>query len=339
MDVISIVIFVIVLLALCGFIIYLSIDYFKFKDKTNLDIVTADSAITQETSDRLSNLKYVVDQVNAVNYDISSTISSNLDDTNKQLGKLSTQQATLEGNLNHVFSFSSNIGSTGDNSYNFLNLPSSSNPNLNLMSHVSMLGGMTINQLNNGADPNHQVSMCFDNGKNCIQIPDTNGNTFLTAQAGKNITMGAPVVLNDLTSGVKAATIQGYTTKDPNLPSFLNLQSPLTNVAGSLQVMSNNKNVAPFAVWSSPANVALVVDQSGNVETNNLVTSAVTINDSNGNVLGTITMGAAGDKTLNITGANGITIDGGTSGIKMNGALSVKGQISASNTVINALPA
>jgi hypothetical protein len=342
MDNITIIILVLILLAICGFVVFLLVDYFKFKDSVKTDIITADNAIATETNNRLSNLKYVVNQVNTVNSDIASTFTSNVNSTNSRVGSLETTQSSLLGSMNKSFSYSSNIGSTSRD-FNFLNLPSSSMPNMNLLNHVTMVSGLTINDLNSASDPNHQMKLCFD-ANNCIKLPNENGDTYFTAQLNKSIEMGSPVRFTKDASfansfnnvggriyGMATGTAAG--TDAPALRINSNKvgmgASEVVPVAG-LHLTQSDPTAPIMQVDMKTPNgqQPLLIDNTGkviaaNAELGNAKSKLLSIVDGSGNTVGQISAGTTGELVIQAT-----------SGITVNGSLKVKGAVSSSTGTI-----
>lgn len=78
---------ILVLLALIGVLSYLIWDYMRFKDDIKGDISDTTNSLTNEKSERLSNIKYVVDQVNTVNTDIYNVVVGNSSNYNTYLNK------------------------------------------------------------------------------------------------------------------------------------------------------------------------------------------------------------------------------------------------------------
>ena len=121
MEILGVMILIIVTLALVGIISYCVYVYLQDKEnitaKINSTNINLNKKIKNEQSNRLSNVKYVVDQVNRVNSDISTqfsssnatifkslstqgtAISSNLDIQNKQYSGLNTSIQGLQSNV------------------------------------------------------------------------------------------------------------------------------------------------------------------------------------------------------------------------------------------------
>ena len=98
---------------------------------------------------------------------------------------------------------------------------------------------MTIKDLNNANDPTRQMKMCFDS-TNCIQLPDKNGNLYLTApnQTGANAGANAGQIQMD------APTLF---SKPAILKDKFNIIDANNNVAASMYAMPNSaSSTSPF---------------------------------------------------------------------------------------------
>ena len=307
-DLILILIVIVVMLAIIGFVIYFATDYFKFKKTVDTEITAADKAIVTETSNRLSNLKYVVDQVNTVNADISNTFTSNMNKMNNRVGLVENKNTAILGSMNKSFGFTSNLNGTGV-SIDFLNLPSSPVPNMNLLSHVTMMSGMNINGLNNAADPNHSMNLCFD-ANNCIQLPNATGNTFFTAQANKLVEMGADVQFDKTAKymngfGNVGGQIYGLNNgvdKLSDVPSLrLNSRRIGLGTGPTEIVPSAGVHITQSAPGDDILRVSRIAGATGN-------TNPLVINK-DGNVTGRTTMFAESyAKTFHVLNANNVSV-------------------------------
>ena len=213
MGLFEIVIIMLVILGLFGIMIYFVYTYSQDKDSIESQISAAISTSTKkinnEKSDRLSNIKYVVDQVNSVNSDISTQFTSSnvsfqksikeeqakiianlaLQNTNDKtlFGNYSNVESNVNLNTQDISHMNAGFGNyitfgnpAGTNSYNLLNLPSSPPANMNLMKQVNLVMGLTAQNLNSGIGSN--ISFCYGPGAtNCTSFPDSDGNTVIAA--------------------------------------------------------------------------------------------------------------------------------------------------------------
>lgn len=195
-------IIVILVLAIAGTLTYFIIDYSKYKKETNstLDASTTNidanrKDIKDETMNRMSNVKYVVQQVNKVNTDIYSAVTSN---TSNIKDVKNIQDKSLR-NVGTFLKFTSNTSvnpniSTPGSSIPLMDLPGSGNINMQLMQRVNATMGLTATDLS----PSKSVQFCASSDpKRCVKIPADNGDlyfTTMTSNKSSTITMDAPYV-------------------------------------------------------------------------------------------------------------------------------------------------
>ena len=198
-----------IVLGLVSVVSYFVYVYLQDKDALTAQINSTNVQLANEQSNRLSNIKYVVDQVNTVNSDISTQFSSSnsaifksLSDENTEitanLNKHNTEfsglnksitglQSNVSTNTNNISSMTAGFGNyitfgnpQGTNAYNLLNLPSSPPANMNLMTHVNMLMGMTAQNLSPVGGSN--INFCYGpDNKNCTSFPNEKGDTVISA--------------------------------------------------------------------------------------------------------------------------------------------------------------
>lgn len=168
---------------------YFAYDYVKYKATledqlatTQKNIQSNQSALVDEQKKRLSNMKYVVDQINTTNEDIYNTFSSNVTDTRTATTTLNEQQAKILNGLGSVMKFSTGASVAGGTACNIdlLALPGSPTANIELLRRVNTINGMDFNQLKKETN----VKFCGQslNGANarCIEFPRSDGKTVFT---------------------------------------------------------------------------------------------------------------------------------------------------------------
>jgi hypothetical protein len=201
MDGPLLIVIVVLFVIVAGVLAYVAQDYFKYKEAVSTDLNTVNDALTNESGERVSSVKKVVDQINTVNTDIYNTFSSNVasskvttDGLKSSVTSVMDNQNMLVGNINKYLIFSSNTsvlsaGNAREGQISIMNIPGSVTPDLRLITRVSAVGGMTINNLSS----NIPMEMCSaTNPSRCMRFPDKDGNTYLTSFASdKNIVMGA----------------------------------------------------------------------------------------------------------------------------------------------------
>jgi hypothetical protein len=179
-------ILIILVLLILGAGGYFAYDYLQYKKTiddqlgtTQKNLQANQNALAEEQKKRLSNLKYVVDQINTTNTDIYNTFTSNVSDTRTATTSLDTRQAQILAGLGSLMKFSTTSGATTSN-LDILALPGAPTANMELLRRVSTINGMNFNELRQDTT----VKFCGQalNGASarCIQLPRNDGKTVLT---------------------------------------------------------------------------------------------------------------------------------------------------------------
>lgn len=207
MDALAVVVMLLALLALAGVVTFFLWDYFKHKDDNDKNFQEAASRIEAEKEDRLSNLKFVVDQVNDVNTDIYMTMSSNLSNVDTATSRVEKVQTDMLSGIDKFLRFNSNVSISESPQVSLMNLPGTSTPDVQLIQHVTAVMGITATDL----APKNAVEFCNKNKTKCIRFPDNNGDTYITSlDNNKNVVVDAPLrVHGDLKM---MSTVSGTTT-------------------------------------------------------------------------------------------------------------------------------
>lgn len=190
MDGIAIIVMLLAILALVGVVVFFVMDYLKNKDGVDKKFNEVKGKVETEKSDRLSNLKFVVDQVNSVNQDIFTTLATSNTALQTKTDALTVSNTGMAGGLGSFLSFT---GGSNAGAITLQNLPGVGNVDVKLMQHTTATMGMTANNLSA-----HPAQFCATTGlanDRCIQFPNADGDTYLTSMAdGKSIVLGAPTV-------------------------------------------------------------------------------------------------------------------------------------------------
>jgi len=270
MDSIEIIIILLFVLAIAGVLAYYIYDYVNYKKDIASEITTTNNSLTQESTDRLGNLAYVVNQVNNVNTDIYNTVTSNINQTNINTQNLATLSSsnliafnnistlnsslnTANINLTNLNAYNSNLNSNLDNAFkfsspsaqgliSFYNLPGA-NPNINLMNKLITTMGITANNL---TPQTNNVQFCgatdgsgnLASGADCIKFPNANGDTYIAPLASNN-------------SVILKGTVNIQPSGMPNVP-LLNIPQPTSSGGGK-------------------ASPAILVDAGGNLVVNTAI--------------------------------------------------------------------
>jgi len=215
----AIVILLILMLGLAGVIVYLYMTFRAHKDDIEKDLATVDTKvkvnetkIVDESTNRLGNIKYVVDQVNDVNDSIWNTYNAMASSNQVAINSLASSNVALRGGIDAYFRTSA--PTTGTQQKRIWELTSAIDPRLDIIGNVTLMGGMTALDLkppaSGGVVKAVQARFCgTTKGAPCISFPDDQGDTYLTSfSAGKSIILDSPVnVKGDMTlTGADGAT-------------------------------------------------------------------------------------------------------------------------------------
>ena len=207
----AVVILLILMLGLAGVIVYLYMTFRTHKDDIEKDLATVDTKvkvnetkIVDESTNRLGNIKYVVDQVNDVNDSIWNTYNAMASSNQVAINSLASSNVALRGGIDAYFRTSAPTDSTQQK--RIWELTSAVDPRLDIIGNVTLTGGMTAMDLkppaSGGTVKAVQARFCGTNkGAPCISFPDDQGDTYLTAfTTGKSIILDSPVnVKGDMT--------------------------------------------------------------------------------------------------------------------------------------------
>ena len=232
MNAIAFIIILLIIIAIIVVVIYYVQDYLNYKNTINADLSTTQSAINSEKSDRVANLKYIVDQVNAVNSQIYTTTNQNIQNQALIEAQLDASQSNIISGLNSAFTFTDN----NNNVIPITNLPGSPQPNLTLLNNVTAAMNLTAKNMN----INGSVQMCSPTDPTkCSQFPDQNGNVYLTDAGNGSIIL----------DGDNGTTINN----NMNLYGSLNINSKsgspsalINPSVNSLNIQTNKLGVGDF---------------------------------------------------------------------------------------------
>lgn len=308
MELGAIIVMIIVLLALSGVLIFLVWDYMKYKDDTNTNFTNTNQSISNEKTDRLSNMKYMVDQVNTVNTDIYNTFTSNQQIVNSNVSNLTTRQDKTIAGIGQFLRFSSNVsitpssGTMASGNVSILDLPGFVAPDVQLIQHVTAVNGLTIRDISNSSNRNVMFCSATDSSR-CIKFPDTDGNTYFTG-----MTAASKIVLDAESDVVGRLNFRNSTDK-LQYASITSFDDALTGRKDLIVGASNTIRLIPSSgkvgISTGNMNVSAALHVVGNDPTADVFKAEYP----NGN--GTVSIGS--DGTLNVNkirmgGPNGVEI-------------------------------
>ena len=242
---IELILIILVILVVAAVSIFAWTDYNKHKKSNETDFTKVGTEIKTEGETRLSNLKFVVDQVNKTNEDMDTTYTKKFGDIDNSLKDYNSFKAGF-GSLITARNSSSNVDIPLTN---LATLPAT---DVNMMKHVSFLGGATIKDLQNSVDKsNMRLKMCGVGDKPaCIEVPNADGDTYLTSLVKDgNIVFDAPVKAYNsfglYAPGEKTAptlSLQGATAEQANVA--MKATGSLSVRTGDAEVMNVSKGGA-----------------------------------------------------------------------------------------------
>jgi len=329
MDVLAIVLLLIALMALAGVVIYFLNDYAKYKDSNSKDVAATNKRVDAEQGDRLSNVKFVVDQVNTVNQDIYKSFTTSNATLTTGLSNVALTQSNMLTGMNKVMSFSSSNSGV----LKLTDLPGYTNPDINLIQKVNATMGMTVKDLDKAGNV---MSMCSKSDPSrCIKLPDVNGNTVFrnldakgdlvlqNLDAGQGIRLDGNVTVNDKLNFGPSAGGGSFINNGSVAPMVIQTgrlgvgNSSMTTAAAMLHVKGADATVPLIRVDTNNGNTVISIDNmgnnvvinSGNVKINgNLSVSGTITNGSGAAILarpGGVPMNPAATRPLVLTVPNG----------------------------------
>lgn len=325
---------ILALLALIGVVVFFVYDYLKHKDSNVKDFSETDVRIDTEHKDRLSNLKFVVDQVNDVNNDIYDTMMSNVNRMDVAQSNLSGIQSGMLGGLGTFLHFSSNSIDGTAHTLNLLDLPGTINPNVELMQHVTAMMGLTVKDLD-GATGN-TIKFCSKaDPTRCVEIPNDKGDVILKGMVdtGK-VVVDAPMSVSGSVQLTKTGTpsTSPVTLSTDGNSMFMQGQklaigTGFTNPSAKLHIKTDT-GVDALKV-SLPAADAILVSADGSLVT----TQPIMMKKNLADVNAVATFSIATDSTTN---ADFLKLK--THRLDVEGDLSVSGTAKIADKVVAVVP-
>ena len=360
MEGLAIIVMLLALLALIGVLVYIVRDYYVHKESNAADFGKTASDISAERTDRLGNLKYVVDQVNTVNDDIYATLAKSAADNTSNVTTLTGSQGRLVSGLDSFVRFTSNesvfAGGAGgaqmlggaqagafgmgspSPSFSIMNLPGTSGASPQLIQHTSFLSGLTARDLRAGASGgaggvNAQFCAPAIGGgaPRCIQFPNANGDTYLTPLAdGRSILLDGPVLAQGALTFASSPPGTGGVASGPTLSSSgmngadLNISAPGTSIGAD--------TFAPGAVLEVRGSESYGSQPLLRISTATNASEAILV-AANGDVsVSSLSLRAPGSATTSAT----LTADP-AGGLKITGDVSVLGKLTVSGDIVGKL--
>lgn len=229
MDIFGFILLILVLFLLGG-AGYFAYDYLQHKKdldaklkETTTKIEGNASKIETEGNTRMSNLKYMVGEINKVHDDIFTTLETRVDEQKTALTGVASDQTKLISGMGTLFKVEpsplSSVASS--NAMSILDLPGNPNVNVQLLKHVTTVSGLTARDLKSEDGVLTSVKLCgAGDDPRCIQFPDENGNTYLTSLAD-----GKSVVIDGVSEFTNKLVLKGTAiVESPDAPIQLNAE-------------------------------------------------------------------------------------------------------------------
>jgi len=346
-------------LGLIGVLVYVLRDYSVHKESNVSDFSKATSDIAGERTDRLGNLKYIVDQVNTVNDDIYATLAKSAADSSSNVTTLTGSQGRLVSGLDSFVRFTSNesvfagaggaqtlggqqvpgAGAFGAGapspSFSIMNLPGTSGASPQLIQHTSFLSGITARDLRAGSAATAQfcAPSAAGGAPRCIQFPNADGDTYLTPLAdGRSILLDGPVLAQRSLTFASSPPGTGGVASGPTLSSSgmngadLNISAPGTSIGAD--------PFAPGAVLEVRGSESYGSQPLLRISTATNASEAILV-AANGDVsVSSLSLRVPGSATTSAT----LTADP-AGGLKITGDLSVLGKLTVSGGINGTLAA
>jgi hypothetical protein len=146
MDIVVIsIIYFVLILAIVGVLIYQIVDFNKYKEKDAANLQGALAKVDAESSERKSNVNYVIQEANKMNKGMYDELKGDISDTKTEL------QHSLDRYGKAIKLVDPRVGtntSTGTSSGAVgTDMPSNITPDVNLMSKVTAMNGMTVKDI------------------------------------------------------------------------------------------------------------------------------------------------------------------------------------------------
>lgn len=336
MDAVGIILVLVALMALAGVVVFFIYDYYKHKDNNDKDFKAANTKVDVEKSDRLSNLKFVVDQVNDVNADIYNTMSSNVLGLQSNITAMAETTSNVDAGVASFLQFTNNRFSANPAQLKITELPGAVDPDIQLIQHVSALMGITASDLN----ATNAAKFCNQDKSRCIQFPDTNGDTYLTSlNTNNNLVMDATtrfkgdMKLHDGTGdqATISAVTDGLVIKTGNV----GIGTALSNPQASLHIETSATR--PALRIGSGTSPAVLVDNLGNIATSKNIYLRTDPADATSAAVATFSIDTAADnvtKILKVT-ANKVKVEGD---LDVTGSVTIGGTGKIGTNTIQTIP-
>jgi len=203
---------ILLVLAIVGVVAYFVYVYIKDKEKTDKSINDTIGMVNSEQADRVSNIKYVVDEVNNVNSAIYTSWSTSNTAIKTSIAAQNSNMTLMNSNITNInnewtgFGKILNVTNSCNAVMQLQNLPgvAPGGVNINLLGKVVANMGLTGSNLTIA----NSATFCGADPSLCLKFPDNSGNTYLTKlTAGGSIILDAPTYMQGATTTMNSQFI------------------------------------------------------------------------------------------------------------------------------------
>lgn len=270
-DILFLLLIVIVIITLSG---YFYTNFTKHEEDNKSEFNKVENEIIVEKETRASNLAYIVQQVNEKNLAMDTAHMSAIKNVDSNLEDITARYNSFEAG------FGSIIQATAKETGEKVQLTNNSVPvDIQLMKHVSVLGGITIKDLQD--DKRLKACGIGADSARCIEFPNDDGDTYLTTLTdGRSIVAGAPMKTQkiDVKGGIKFHSEDD--TKYMEISD--NADGALINTTKKLHISAESVELPPSITLKNtgtPSTIKLEADGSLNIASTTInLTGNVKIN-------------------------------------------------------------
>jgi len=263
------VILVIMVLSLLGGAGYFAYDYIQHKKDLDVKLKSTETKIestagkvTDEGNTRMSNLKYMVGEINKVHDEIYTTLETRVDEQKTSIAGVQADQGRLISGLGSLFKFEADpmVSSSSSNVMSIMDLPGNANVNVELLKHVTAIGGLTAKDLKTEDGVVTGVKLCgTGDSPRCIQFPNENGDTYIT-----NLANGRSVVMDSVTEFTNKIVLKGSgIIESPDAPIQLVSEKGVTTSNITTSYLNIKGDGSKDLLKVSNASDALRIDATG----------------------------------------------------------------------------
>lgn len=222
-------------LVLGGITVFLIYDYINYRKKTAADLIETRTALTTQDQDLAEQVNTNMDQMHSSFSGNQTSIASNVAMLSYQVGMTNASMCNLNGSM---------MFGSPPTSNNFVQ---NSNLGTNFIQQMSVLGGMTIRDL----DKSNPMKYCFKSTGQCISLPNSNNDFAL------NMPMDFGVQTSNIwfDGAVTVASTKDFTFRDTKGSSNIYASMALNPTASNAFEVYSKQSMSLAAaspIWAKP---------------------------------------------------------------------------------------